>query len=61
MDERADRAEIVRDVFTIGPIGRCDVVARGRAGDRCGVGRGKRDMVEMHVAERNGELERDRK
>src|SRR6266404_108324 len=63
MHEHANRAEIVRKVFTASRIGwRSDALVRGlRAGDRPRAGRGPCDVVEMHVAERNDELERERK
>src|SRR6266436_2277463 len=63
MDHRADRAAVVREVFTAGWFGsRIAVVGRWlRAGERTRA-RGKgREVLEMHVAERNRELERQRK
>src|SRR5262249_35891715 len=62
MDERADRAMVVRGLFTAGWIER-RIEVRGRrlrAGERARARR-RRDALEMNVAERNRELERQRK
>src|SRR6266567_904251 len=63
MDQRADRAVVVGWVFTTGWIGtRIEVVGRWlRVGERTRGRRKWRDALEMHVAERNRELERQRK
>src|SRR5262249_38783528 len=63
MDQRADRAMVVREVFTAGWTGRrSEVVGRWRrAGERARARWKRRDALEMHVAERNRELERQRK
>src|SRR5262245_62240248 len=63
MDQRADRAAVVGEVFATGRIRRrIAVVGRWRrAGERARARRKRRDALEMHVAERNGELERQRK
>src|SRR5215510_5081537 len=65
MDQRAERAEVVREVFTTGRIeGRIAVVGRWRRAGKRARAHGRRrwrEMFEMHVAERNRELERQRK
>ena len=65
MDQRADRAMVVRGVFTTGRFGRRIAVVgrRLRAGERARAHarRRWRHALEMHVAERNRELERQRK
>src|SRR5262249_31900267 len=63
MDQRADRAMVVRGVFTTGWIGwRVEVRGRWlRAGERARGRRKRRNALEMHVAERNRKLERQRK
>src|SRR6516162_636105 len=63
MDERADRAMVVREPFATGWIGRrVEAVGRRlRVGERARAHRRQRDVVEMYVAERNRELKRQRK
>jgi hypothetical protein len=63
MDQRADRAMVVREAFATGWIGRrVEIVGRRlRVGERARACRRRRDALEMHVAERNRELERQRK
>src|SRR5262249_18584737 len=63
MDQRADGAMVVGGVFTAGWTGRrSEVVGRWRrAGERARAHGRRRDAFEMHVAERNRELERQRK
>jgi hypothetical protein len=63
MDQCANRAAVVRVVFTTGRSRRrVEIIRRCLRARKCSRARcNRRDVLEMHVTERNGELERQRK